>query len=88
MASEGRTSPRAHCSTVPAARTSGRPSAHLQRLDGGGVLHTRSGVSLSREEKEATPLAATWTDLEVVTQGKVSQTQKQNHCTTSLRRRI
>ena len=43
-----------------------------------------SGVVLSHE----VPSAATWIDLEMVTLGEVSQTEKQNHCTTSLRCRI
>ena len=87
-ASEGRTRPSAQCSTVPNSKTWGQPECPSVAGAGGDVVCSRSAVLLSHEKKEGVPSAATWIDVEMVTPGEVSQTEKQNHCTTSLRCRI
>ena len=52
-------------------------------MDEEGETHTYDGVSLSPEEDEIMPLAATWMNLENVRLSEVSYTEQEKYCLTS-----
>jgi len=52
-------------------------------MDKEAVVHVLSGILHTIKKNEVMPFSATWMDLEMVTLGEVSQTEKEKCCMTS-----